>query len=158
VEEGRVTDHATKVVRHDTASCNTAKHAPDGNCGTRFEARCSCGFGQGASCREHAEVIARGHHADPEAPVISWDNTPLTCSTVTVQQLRDLFARHCECRPLDLERGEGDHSHDCDTEILHDVQIALGFILFDDIGRAQTNQQARQRCADFINAQREAGR
>lgn len=67
-----VTEHITTIVPHDVARCNTARHAPDGVCGTHFETHCSCGFGQGADCREHAEAIAEGHRADPTADVISW--------------------------------------------------------------------------------------
>lgn len=150
--------HATWVTRHDVGSCNTARHADGGDCGTRYLARCSCGFGQGAICREHADAIASGHRADPTAPCISWEpGPPLTAATITDQDLRDLFARHCECRPLDLERGEGDHAaiHDCDTEILSAIQIALGIRLFDDIGRVQAVREARGLCAGVINAARE---
>lgn len=151
--------HSTWVKRHDHVNCHTSKTWPaaNGDCGTRYKARCSCGFGQGAICHEQAVAIGRGHRANPTAPVISWDPGPaLTTDTITDRDLRDLFERHCECRPLDLERGEQDHAaiHDCDTAILHDVQIALGFIRFDDIGRAQTNRQARGRCADVINEAR----
>jgi hypothetical protein len=149
--------HETWVTRHDVASCNTARHAESGDCGTRYLTRCSCGFGQGASCREQADAIARGHQAKPTAPCISWEpGPPLTATTITDQELRDLFARHCECRPLDLERCDGDHAaiHDCDTGILTDVQIALGIVRFDDIGRVQTIREARGRCAEIINTAR----
>ena len=152
-----MTEHSTWVKRHDKGSCNTAKHAAGSDCGTSYEARCSCGFGQGASCHEQADAIARGHRADPAAPCISWDpGPPLTADTITKQDLEDLFARHCECRPLDLTAKEGDHAavHDCDTEILSDVQHALGIVLFDDIGRVQATREARTRCADVINAAR----
>ena len=69
--------------------------------------------------------------------------------TVTDAQLRDLFARHCECRPLDLARSADDHAaiHDCDTEILHDIQIALG-IRFAD--RTNDPDAARARCAEYL--------
>ena len=72
--------------------------------------------------------------------------------TITNDQLRALFERHCECRPLDLARSENDHAtiHDCDTGILHDIQIALGIVLFDDIGRIQAIREARARCADHL--------
>ena len=149
--------HETWVTRHDIANCNTARHAEGGVCGTRYEAHCSCGFAQGASCHEQADAIGHGHRADPTAPCISWrPGEPLTATTITDQDLRDLFARHCKCRPLDLERGEGDHAaiHDCDTEILSDVQYALGIILFNDIGRVQAIREARGRCAEVINAAR----
>ena len=151
--------HSTWVTRHDYVNCHTSLTWPaaKGDCGTRFEARCSCGFSQGASCHEHADAIGRGHRAKPTVSVISWDpGPPLTATTITDQDLRDLFARHCECRPLDLERGEGDHAaiHDCDTGILSDVQHALGIVLFNDIGRVQAIREARGRCAEAINAAR----
>jgi hypothetical protein len=151
-----VSTHTTRIVRHDVADCHTARHADGGDCGTRFVAHCSCGFLQGAICREQADVIARGHPIDPDAQVITWDPTPLTTDTITDQDLHDLFARHCECRPLDLHRAEDDHAaiHDCDTAILHDVQVALGFVLFDDIGRIQAIREGRTRCAKIINAER----
>lgn len=77
-------------------------------------------------------------------------------ATITDDQLRDLFAKHCECRPLDLHRSEDDHAsiHDCGTGILTDIQIALGIIRFDDIGRIQTIREARVRCAEILAAQR----
>jgi hypothetical protein len=153
--------HATWVTRHDHVACHTSRVWPpaNGDCGTRYEAHCSCGFGQGASCHEQADAIGRGHRANPTAPCVSWDpGPPLTAATITEQDLRDLFARHCECRPIDLERGEGDHAaiHDCDTGILSDVQYALGIVLFNDIGRVQAIREARGRCAEIINAARVA--
>lgn len=71
---------------------------------------------------------------------------------LTDEQLRELFARHCACRPLDLTRGADDHAaiHDCDTGILHDVQVALGIVLFNDIGRVQAMREARARCAEYL--------
>lgn len=76
----------------------------------------------------------------------------MTINTPTDGQLRDLFARHCQCRPLDLTRAEDDHAaiHDCDTAILHDVQVALGIVCFDDIGRGQAIREARERCANHL--------
>ena len=154
--------HSTWVTRHDHVACHTSRVWPpaNGDCGTRYEAHCSCGFGQGAICHEHADAIGRGHQANPTAPCIAWEPGPaLTAATITDQDLRDLFARHCECRPLDLERGEGDHAaiHDCDTGILSDVQYALGIVLFNDIGRVQAIREARGRCAEYINDARRAG-
>ena len=75
-----------------------------------------------------------------------------TTNTPTDDQLRDLFARHCQCRPLDLTRTEDDHAaiHDCDTGILQDIQIARGIIRFDDIGRVQAMREARERCAEHL--------
>ncbi|HSX22403.1 MAG TPA: hypothetical protein VLE97_06460 [Gaiellaceae bacterium] len=149
----RTPEHNTKTVRHDMSTCNTARHAEGGDCGTRFEALCSCGFGQGASCREHAKAIERGHRAAPDAPCISWDATPLTAETITEQHLRDLFGRHCECRPLDLSRKEGDHAaiHDCDTEILAEIQAALGQRPDGSV------PDARAACAEMINDARRKG-
>jgi len=43
----------------------------------------------------------------------------------SLQDLRDLFARHCTCRPLDLTRGPDDHGHACDVGILSDIQTVL---------------------------------
>ena len=45
--------------------------------------------------------------------------------TLTERQLVALFAAHCECRPLDIDRAEHEHSHDCDTGVLDDIQTAL---------------------------------
>lgn len=148
--------HVTKIVRHDVAACNTARHAEGGDCGTRFTVHCSCGFGQGAICREQADAIAGGHPADPGGPVIHWDPLPLTVDTTSDVDLCALFARHCECRPIDLHRREDDHAaiHDCDTAILYDVQIALGIVRYDDIGRVQAMREARVRCAEIINGAR----
>jgi len=78
---------------------------------------------------------------------------------ITDDQLRDLFARHCECRPIDLARGEDDHAanHDCDTEILRDVQVVLDVVvLFDDVGRIPAMREARSRCAEALLRKRNA--
>jgi hypothetical protein len=154
-----MSQHITKVVPHDHANCHTALHMDNGDCGTRFEARCSCGWAQGASTREAADAIAVGHRGySPDAKVIiarfPKDDDITDADDITDKQLRDLFMRVCECRPLDLTRAEGDHAaiHDCDTDILHDIQIALGIILFDDIGRVQAMREARARCAEIISA------
>lgn len=160
--------HSTWITRHDVGSCNTATHHAEGGvCGTRYEARCACGFGQGAICHEQADAISRGHRANPNASVISWEpGPPLTAATITDQDLRALFARHCECRPLDLTRGQEDHAaiHDCDMGILSDVQYALGMPA-NPAGRGdecapsfstfvQAIREARGRCAEVINAAR----
>ncbi len=47
----------------------------------------------------------------------------LTCD-VTDDQIRELFERHCECRPFDADRTR--HSHDCDDDIVEDCRVALG--------------------------------
>ena len=75
--------------------------------------------------------------------------------SITDDQLLQLWERHCECRTLDgpdLTMGKDDHAaiHDCDTGILHDIQLALGIIKFDDIGRVQAMRAARKRCAELI--------
>lgn len=72
-----MSEHVTNVVPHDHINCHTSRVWPSakGDCGTRFEARCSCGFGQGATCREHAEAIAQGHVAAPDLPVITWQRS-----------------------------------------------------------------------------------
>ncbi len=44
---------------------------------------------------------------------------------LTEKQLYALFAAHCECRPLDVDKAEHEHSHDCDTGVLDDIQTAL---------------------------------
>lgn len=48
----------------------------------------------------------------------------LGCAGLTEADLHELFSRHCECRPLDLNRAEGDHAylHDCDLSICELVQ------------------------------------
>lgn len=78
--------------------------------------------------------------------------------TITDDQLRGLFARHCACRPLDLTRSEDDHAaiHDCDTGILHDVQVALGISKFDDVGQIQAMPEARVRCAEYLALKKNA--
>lgn len=141
-----MSEHETEIVPHDHVNCH---HAYDGDCGTYFIARCSCGWLQGASSREAADALAIGHRGySPDAKVVITADIP----QITDAQLRELFSRHCECRPLDLTRTENDHAaiHDCDTAILHDVQIALGIMLFDDIGRVQAMREARVRCAKML--------
>jgi hypothetical protein len=76
--------------------------------------------------------------------------------TITDDQLRELFARHCECRPLDLARTEDDHAaiHDCDTAILHDVQVVLGLGFKDRLVTPQAIEETRARCAEIYAAER----
>ena len=50
--------------------------------------------------------------------------TEMANQDLTEPQLMALFAAHCECRPLDIDRAEREHSHDCDTGILDDIQTA----------------------------------
>ena len=152
-----MSDHETRVVPHDYSNCHTARHTEDGDCGTRYEARCSCGWAQGASSRAAAAAIAVGHRSySPDAAIIVTPNIPQ--GKITDDQLRDLFARHCECRPLDLTRGESGHAaiHDCDTGILYDIQVALGIVRFDDIGRIHAMYEARVRCAKMLLWKRNA--
>ena len=54
--------HQTTIRRH------TCRHGAA--CETKLEVHCTCGFGQGASCYEHANVIAHDHVAEPDLPVI----------------------------------------------------------------------------------------
>jgi hypothetical protein len=79
--------------------------------------------------------------------------------TITDEQLRELFAKHCECRPLDLDRAEDDHAaiHDCDTGILHDIQIALGIIQSHETDRVQAIRDARMHCAEILAMREKAG-
>jgi hypothetical protein len=152
-----MSDHQTRIFPHDVKSCHIAKHSEGGECGTRYEVRCSCGFDQGADCRDQAAAIITGHRAKPDEDVISWERPPrVTADTITDDQLRDLFARHCECRPLDLSRGEDDHAaiHDCDTAILADIKIVMG-IRFADRGLSDDERtQACARCVRLINEHR----
>lgn len=70
----------------------------------------------------------------------------LDASTITDEQILKLFAAHCECRPLDIERVS--HSHDCDAGIAELCRTALGGApRWLDCQRA-----ARARCAEIINA------
>lgn len=48
----------------------------------------------------------------------------------TDDDLRGLFAAHCECRPINTARLS--HSHDCGTAITNDVRIALHGMMFHD--------------------------
>jgi hypothetical protein len=45
----------------------------------------------------------------------------------SLQALRDLFAKHCACRPLDVTRDPADHGHACLPEVLADIQLVLRF-------------------------------
>ena len=148
--------HETEIVPHDHVNCHTSLHWPpsNGDCGTRFVVRCSCGWAQGTINRAVADAIAVGHRSySPDAPVIVTGILRADADrAITDDQLRELFARHCECRPLDLTRTASDHAaiHDCDTSILHDIQVALGIVLFNDIGRIQAMLEARARCAEHL--------
>lgn len=128
--------HYTRISLH---VCRAYGHEP---CGTRFEVRCDdCGFAQGVGTQDHAGVVYEGHPLDPAAPMIHF---------VTEDELRALFARHCECRPLDLMRTEDDHAaiHDCDMGILADIQCAL----YDhqSLGAEERRAKARAKIARFV--------
>lgn len=70
----------------------------------------------------------------------------ITTDNITDAQIHALFAQHCECRPLDIERAS--HSHDCDADFAEVCRTALGGSpLWPDCMRA-----ARARCAEIINA------
>lgn len=82
--------------------------------------------------------------------------TPRTNETLTDDDLRALFAAHCECRPLDLSRADDDHSHDCDTAILRDAQRAMGFVGTPEqhlagIRAGDDAEKARIRCVEHWN-------
>ena len=57
--------HQTTIRRH------VCRHGSA--CETKLEVHCACGFGQGASCQEHADMIARDHAVEPDLPVILCD-------------------------------------------------------------------------------------
>jgi len=89
-----------------------------------------------------ADRITGSGSIDESIVVITGENPP----SLTDDQLREMFAQHCECRDIDgvnLRRVESDHSHDCDTEILADIQCAL----FD--ADNQRRAEARARCAQI---------
>lgn len=72
----------------------------------------------------------------------------ITADTITDDEIRELFARHCECRPIDIERTS--HSHDCDAEIAEACRTALGGApLWPDCMR-----EARGICAHILNGSR----
>lgn len=68
----------------------------------------------------------------------------VTAENITDEQIRELFAASCECRPLNICRSA--HSHDCDHDTCEDCRVALG-------GTADS-QAARARCAGAWNARR----
>lgn len=51
---------------------------------------------------------------------------------ITDAHLRALFLAHCECRPLDVDRAEDEHLHDCDTGILDHIQTAMNALDADE--------------------------
>jgi hypothetical protein len=81
-----------------------------------------------------------------EARLAAERGVDVTADTITDKQIRELFARHCKCRPLDVDRAS--HSHDCDTGITETCLAALGGQpLWPDCMRA-----ARACCAEILNA------
>ena len=85
----------------------------------------------------------------------------LTADTITDDQIRALFANHCECRPLDVDRSS--HSHDCDDDIVEDCRVALGGYPNGQIGPRNTmtaiiqRQAARRICAERLNENTKEG-
>lgn len=47
-----------------------------------------------------------------------------TTDDITDEQILALFAKHCECRPIDVDRTS--HSHDCDDDVAEVCRVALG--------------------------------
>lgn len=80
----------------------------------------------------------------------------LTADNITDDQIMQLFAAHCACLPLDVERTA--HGCDCDDDIVEDCRVALGGYPNGQIGPRSTMtaiiQRARPRriCAERINA------
>ena len=64
----------------------------------------------------------------------------LTADTITNAQIRALRDRYAEGKRL------------WDPAIVHECDVALGDVTFDDIGRIQRLHQARARCAELLNA------
>jgi hypothetical protein len=86
--EKRMSDHETRIVPHDYSNCHTARHAEGGDCSTRYEVRCSCGWAQGARSRAVADAIAVGHrNYSPDAAIIVTSN--ISQDKITDNQLRD---------------------------------------------------------------------
>lgn len=79
----------------------------------------------------------------------------ITAADITDEHLTALFAAHCECRPLNLGRDENEHSHDCDTGILSDIQEARMLVPGCGAARriASTNARnaALERCVEHWN-------
>jgi hypothetical protein len=49
---------------------------------------------------------------------------PVTPETLADDVIIGYFGKHCECRPIDVERAS--HSHDCDDDQCEDARVALG--------------------------------
>ncbi|MGN6107082.1 MAG: hypothetical protein ACTHU0_18390 [Kofleriaceae bacterium] len=76
----------------------------------------------------------------------------VTAETLTDEQLVELFGCHCECRPLDIDRTAYEHSHDCDVDVLDDIQCAL------NNNGDEESYHARHLCAELINARADGAR
>jgi hypothetical protein len=77
VDAGPMNGHRTTIVPHDHVHCHTARHAEGGDCGTRYEVRCSCGWAQGTRSRAVADAIAVGHRSySPDAAIIVTADIP----------------------------------------------------------------------------------
>jgi hypothetical protein len=78
-----------------------------------------------------------------------------TTDAVTDDQIRELFARHCECRTLDgINTARTSHAHDCDTLCTNTCRTALhGFVVERDepvaVGRSD-QLAARRWCVEAI--------
>ncbi len=84
----------------------------------------------------------------------------LTGLSVTDEQIRKLFALHCECRPINIDRMS--HGHDCDTAITDHCRVALGGKVTNHLRSHRSAEQAindryhaRATCANIINGDRE---
>ena len=78
----------------------------------------------------------------------------ITADTITDEQIRELFAAHCECRPLNTARIS--HSHDCEDDATEDCRLALHAFQcggYDTPIAVNTADQraARVRCAEAFN-------
>jgi hypothetical protein len=79
----------------------------------------------------------------------------LTAATITENQIRELFAAHCECQLPNIERTS--HGIYCDDDIVEDCRVALGgkpngqlYPRSTQAAIIQTNA-ARARCAQALN-------
>jgi hypothetical protein len=80
----------------------------------------------------------------------------LTAATITKDQIRELFAAHCTCLPINVDRTS--HGIDCDDDVTEDCRVALGgkpdgqlYPRSTATAIIQTNA-ARARCAQILNA------
>lgn len=94
---------------------------------------------------EAALYVALGIYEEGRAEIEKFGALGRPFDGLTLEQITALFAKHCECRPIDLNRKSDEHAaiHDCDTAILADVQAAL-------FGDGEKRRLARMRCAEII--------